>query len=228
MMKKFVMEHKQMWVFLYGLIYFPWFFWLESRHVMEYHLIDASLDSMIPFCEYFIIPYLFWFVYMGGAMLVFLLTEPKEEFYKLTGFLFIGMTVCLVIYTVWPNIQVLRPHIDPEKNVFTRLVAMIYRMDTSTNVFPSIHVFSTIGVHIAIRRSTYAKKYSWVEPASAVAMVLIILSTVFLKQHSTLDVMAAMLLASVMYTQVYRTDFGEEGYRLFSGDRRKNGKPAKA
>ena len=57
-MKEFIRKYKHAWVFLYGLIYFPWFFWLEQRHVSGYHLIYASLDRKIPFCEYFIIPYL--------------------------------------------------------------------------------------------------------------------------------------------------------------------------
>ena len=74
-MKEFIRKYKHAWVFLYGLIYFPWFFWLEQRHVSGYHLIYASLDRKIPFCEYFIIPYLLWFAYVVGTLLLFLFTQ---------------------------------------------------------------------------------------------------------------------------------------------------------
>ena len=38
------------------------FQWLESRDDVNYTVIECELDGMIPFCEYFLIPYLFWFV----------------------------------------------------------------------------------------------------------------------------------------------------------------------
>ena len=193
----------------------------------SYHLVYTSLDSMIPFCEYFIVPYLLWFVYVAAAVLLFLFTQPKREFYKLTGYLFIGMSVCLAICTVWPNIQILRPAVDPDKNIFCRLVYMIYSADTPTNVFPSIHVFASIGTHTGLCRSTWAKKYPAVKYGSAVMMVLIVLSTMFLKQHSVLDVMAAIILCSGMYSMVYRTRFGMAGYRL-AGRRSSRRKAVKA
>ena len=52
------------WVLLYAFIYFPWFTYLE-RHVTDnYFVIHSIFDDYIPFCEYFIIPYLLWFAYM--------------------------------------------------------------------------------------------------------------------------------------------------------------------
>ena len=224
-MREFFRKYKHAWVFLYIVIYLPWFIWLEQRNVTSYHLIYTSLDSKIPFSEYFIVPYLLWFIYVAATLLLFLFTQPKEEFYKLTGYLFIGMSVCLAICTVWPNIQILRPSVDPDKNIFCRLVYMIYSTDTPTNVFPSIHVFASIGVHTGLCRSTYAKKYPVIKYGSAVMMVLIILSTMFLKQHSVLDVMAAIILSSGMYSVVYRTQFGTEGSRLY---KRKSRKAVKA
>ena len=58
---------KKPWVFLYMLIYFPWFFILEHVVQDRYYLIECRLDHILPFCEYFIVPYLFWFVYVAGS-----------------------------------------------------------------------------------------------------------------------------------------------------------------
>ena len=33
----------------------------------EYHVMYHPIDDLIPFCELFLIPYLFWFVFMGFA-----------------------------------------------------------------------------------------------------------------------------------------------------------------
>ena len=44
-------------------------------------------------------------------------------------------------------------------NIFVDLVKHIYATDTPTNVLPSIHVFNSLGVCIAIRHSEALKKH---------------------------------------------------------------------
>ena len=51
------------------------------------------------------------------------------------------------------------------------------------------------------------KKNKAVRYGSAVLMVLIILSTMFLKQHSVFDVVTGMVLAVFMYSVVYTTNW---------------------
>ena len=89
------------------------------------------------------------------------------------------------------------------RSIFVDLVRYIYRTDTPTNVLPSIHVFNSIGVCIAIWHSSALKKHRWIQYGSYVLALLIILSTVFLKQHSVTDVIAAFVLACVIYPFVY-------------------------
>ena len=188
---------------LYVFLYFPWFFWLE-KHVTHYQIIYSPLDDMIPFCEYFIVPYLLWFLYVAGTVVYFLFARPKKEFYRLTGFLFIGMSICLLICTIFPNGLLLRPVFDPDKNIFTRLISVLYTVDTSTNVFPSIHVFSSMGIYVAISKSPVSRKHKWLKPASFIMTASIILSTMFLKQHSVIDVIGGLLLGTIMYPFFYR------------------------
>lgn len=206
-MKKLILKYKQAWVFLYAFIYFPWFLYLEHHVTKDYYVIHTRLDDLIPFCEYFIVPYILWFVYMAGGMAYFLFRRPAKEFYRLTGFLFAGMTICLFICTIFPNGHNMRPQIDFDKNIFTRLVSFIYSSDTNTNIFPSIHVFGTLGVHIALCERDISKKQPALHTVSAILAVLICLSTVFLKQHSCLDVFAGIILAILMYFPVYMPKF---------------------
>ena len=201
-LKKLLHQYRHAWVLSYGIVYAVWFFWLESRTDIAHHPIHIGLDDLIPFQEIFIVPYLLWFAYIAVTLTYFFFTSSKD-FYKATAFLFIGMTVCLIIYTIWPNGQNMRPTSFPRDNIFSRLVGMIYSADTSTNVCPSIHVFNSIGIHIAIRNSEALKKKTWIRLGSLVLMVSICLSTVFLKQHSVFDGLCAILLSVVMYAVVY-------------------------
>ena len=72
----------------------------------------------------------------------------------------------------------------------TDLVAALYRADTSTNVCPSLHVALSLGIASAWLRE---KTVRWIWRGSIVLLaVLICLSTVFIKQHSAVDFLAAL------------------------------------
>ena len=158
-MKNLLKKYGHIWVCGYILLYLPYFFWLESVITDNYKIMHVALDDMIPFSEYFIIPYMIWFVYVSGAVLYFFFTD-KKGYYQLTAFLFTGMTIFLIICTVFPNELNLRPHTFANDTVFTRLVQQLYSTDTPTNVLPSIHVYNSLGAAIAIGHSQALKKSS--------------------------------------------------------------------
>ena len=121
-------------VALYTVFYLLCFTYLENRHV-RYHIIDSSLDDKIPFCEYFIIPYLLWFLYIAVTVGYFLFfNENTTEFWSLILNLAIGMTLFLIVSYVYPNGLNIRPAEFTNDSVFTRMVQFLYRTDTPTNV----------------------------------------------------------------------------------------------
>lgn len=203
--KKLVKKYRHAWVLLYILIYMPWFIHLENRRSIHYYVIHSPIDNHIPFIEYFVVPYLLWFVFIAVTMGYFFFTD-KWGFYKLAAFLFTGMTVFLIICTVFPNALNLRPTIFVRDNIFVDLVKLVYRADTPTNVLPSIHVFNSIGSCIAISHSDALKKHRKIQYSAYTLALLIILSTVFLKQHSVTDVIAAVAMACIIYPFVYVTE----------------------
>ena len=71
-MKKWFSKYKHALMFLYFIIYLPWFAWLEKTvgHSPEY-LIHVKIDDIIPFNEYFIIPYMLWFVFISFWVMFF-------------------------------------------------------------------------------------------------------------------------------------------------------------
>lgn len=190
---------------VYGIFYMICFTYLERTVVRNYHVISSPLDDLIPFCEYFIVPYLLWFAYIVLTVVYFaLFNDNKQEYYRLAANLMIGMSLFLVISYVYPNGVNLRPESLGEPNLFTHLVHYIYSHDTPTNVFPSIHVFNSIACCCAILNCSKLRKNLWIRCGSVVLTVLIVLSTMFLKQHSVYDVFFGSLLAVVTYWLIYR------------------------
>ncbi len=180
----------------YFIVYLILFNYLEHRSVRAYHVVHTVFDDLIPFCEIFIIPYLLWFPYVILTVAYFLFfNRNKREYYQLIFNLMMGMTVFLIVSYVYPNVQQLRPGIFPRNNLFTRLVAGIYQSDTPTNILPSIHVFNSLAVYFAIHHCQALKDKKWLQRSSLVLSILIILSTMFIKQHSVIDVCLGTTLA---------------------------------
>ncbi|RKD31470.1 phosphatase PAP2 family protein [Lacrimispora algidixylanolytica] len=201
-MKSTLKKYSHVWLLGYAFIYLPWFLYLEKTVTSNYHIMYIALDDLIPFNEFFIIPYLLWFLYVAGAVAYFFFTDVKS-YYKLCTMLFTGMTISLLVCTVFPNGTDFRPLIDPSKNVFAKIVSYLYSADTCTNVFPSIHVYNSICVHLAVLRSERLSKYGILKISSFVLMVSICLATVFLKQHSAIDGFGSIAMAYIMYYFVY-------------------------
>ena len=88
---------------------------------------------MIPFNVFFVIPFLLWFAYVTAAI-AYLFFKNKEEYYRLCAFLFTGMTLSLLICTLFPNGTDLRTAVDPDKNLCSRLVYMLHRL-TQTRMY---------------------------------------------------------------------------------------------
>ena len=178
---------------IYFVAYLILFGYLEQRPVRAYHVVHTVFDDMIPFCEIFIIPYLLWFPYVVITVVYFLFrNKNKKEYFQLIFNLMMGMTVFLVVSYIYPNVQYLRPAVFPRSNIFTRLVAELYRTDTPTNILPSIHVFNSLAVYFAIHHCQALKDRKWLQRGALILSVLIILSTMFIKQHSAVDFFVAL------------------------------------
>ena len=206
MMKTFKKIWWRLLFALYAFIYLPWFFYLEHKITMDYpgiHILNGTIDSYIPFLEIFIIPYLLWFVYIAASCIYMVLKADNKEFIRFALSLIIGMSVSMFICMIYPNGLTLRPDNIPN-NIFGKLVAVLYATDTTTNVFPSIHVYNSIGVHVAINKSDKIKS-RFIKKASLILCILICLSTIFLKQHALIDVIGGCVMGRIVYVLMYET-----------------------
>lgn len=205
--KEKIYKYSPLAVLMYFPIYSIWFATLEKINV-NVNIIYSPLDALIPFWEVFVIPYLLWFGYVAIVMVYFMFTS-RRDFVRTGMFLLVGMTICLIIYTVFPNGIDMKPTEFARDNFMVDIVKYIYSVDTPTNVLPSIHCLNSIGIHIGIMKSRKLSKNKVACTASAILAGSICLSTVFIKQHSILDMFAAIALSIPLYYMAYVFDWNK-------------------
>lgn len=166
-------------------------------------IIHLPLDDLIPFCEWFVIPYVLWYGWML-VMAVLLWWKERDTFLKMVAMMVLGLAVCDLIFIVCPNGIDFRPETFPRDNLLVDLVKWLYQADEPETVFPSIHALLALTMWAAAHHSPWIRRSRWGEPVCAVLAVLVCLSTVFIKQHSVADVAGSVLLAGVLYVPLFR------------------------
>lgn len=173
-----------------------WIFYFAAYFITEALIpaercfpVHSVLDDYIPFCEGFIIPYVLWYVLVAGSLLWFALYNT-QSFRKLQTYIIITQAVAMLIYVLFPNRQDLRPEVLPRDNFLTDIVRFLYTFDTNTNVCPSLHVAYSLGI-----ASVWVREKG-VHPGFKVLIVAFVvsvcLSVAFVKQHSVVDIFAAI------------------------------------
>jgi membrane-associated phospholipid phosphatase len=201
-MKKYIQEHKYVLLVLYLPIYLIWFALVE-RMVPSTEGCFVSylpLDDKIPFLPGFILAYVLWYPFLIIPVVVTLLKDDRRAFIRYAAFIIAGFSISLTICMIWPNCQLLRPSDVDTSTLCGWLVNAIYSADTPTNVLPSMHVVGCMAVLAVTFDSKYLKK---VRVPAVIIAVAICAATVFVKQHSILDVFAALALSLVLYLIIY-------------------------
>ena len=205
-MTEILKKYKHALLALYIFIYLPLFFLLEKT-IVEFTSLNTPVDNAIPFIDIFILPYFAWFFYVVAFCAYFILVSQRE-FVKLMTALIIGMSSYLIICYIFPNgLTDFRPE-SLSDSIFSTMASGLYAVDTSTNVFPSIHVYNSIIVHIAVHL-TDKIKHKWIKNSSLILCILICLSTIFLKQHALIDVFGGIVMAVIVYKIVYKGKFAD-------------------
>ena len=193
------------WLLGGWLVYFGLYFLTENLIPLEKcHPVHCFVDDIIPFNEFFVFFYAGWYLLVLGALLyTFFYDVPR--FRKLQIFLIITQALGMIWYIVWPNRQDLRPEVFPRENVLTALLSYIYQFDTPTCVCPSLHVAFTIGVmSVGVKDEDLPKA---LRAALCLFVLLISLSVCFVKQHSFLDVLAALPVCLFAEIVVFGRDY---------------------
>jgi membrane-associated phospholipid phosphatase len=193
---QWIKTHRYCLAGLYMFVFLAGFFILELIAPEPKYIMHCALDDMIPFCEYFIIPYFLWYAWVPVFMIWFMFTD-RNSFLRLCFVMLGGATICLVIYAVWPNGLNLRQEITAT-NFCAQIVRLIRSIDPPCNVCPSIHVSSTVAVHLTVLGSRQFSRNRKMLTLSWLVTLLICVSTAFVKQHSVIDIICGIILSFCM------------------------------
>ena len=200
-LRQWMKRHPEYWYLLFIPGYIICFFIME--HLVpadcDYWVSYCALDDHIPFLEGFVIPYCLWypFLFVTGMGL---LLKDVPEMKRYVWFMIAGFGFSMLFCVLFPNGQDLRPLPFDHENFCTRLLGGIYAADTNTNVIPSMHIIGCVAACIAVFRS--APLRHWRLPILIVA-IAISLSTVFVKQHSILDIFAGLAVCIPLWFIFY-------------------------
>ncbi|MCR5825086.1 MAG: phosphatidic acid phosphatase [Oscillospiraceae bacterium] len=182
-------------------VYLALYFLTENLIPVERcHVIHCRLDDVIPFNEYFAVFYCFWYVLLLGSLLYFLLYDV-ESFRRLQGFIMVTQAVAMLVYILYPSVQLMRPAVMPRDNLLCRAMAFIYAYDTPTGVCPSLHVAYSLGIASVWCKHRRAPRL-W-KAFVVFSAVMICLSVAFVKQHSVVDILAALPVGLLAELVVY-------------------------
>lgn len=197
-----ISKYKHALWLLYLPFYFSLFYLAENYVSTNYWASYTPLDDRIPFIEEFVIAYIIWFPAVWGVGIFLLFADP-DAFRRYIWSLMIGYTFSLAVFFIFPNGQNLRPVAFENHNAFTVMVQSFYTHDTNTNVLPSMHVIGASAVAFAFFDARILRKL-WLQIPIVIITILIDLSTVFIKQHSILDVWAGLAVSVAIYLVIYR------------------------
>ncbi len=149
----------------------------------KYYDISVFIDGYIPLISLMIIPYLLAIPFM---LLPFLLSKDeksdKKIFYSFSFIILISDLIFLLLPT-----KMIRPETGD------LLLNLFYGLEMPHNLFPSLHVSAvTLTQMISINLDKRMKKIIWLS-------ILIIISTLFVKQHYVLDIIGGLMVGFLGY-----------------------------
>ena len=163
----------------------------ESHH----HLIGNTIDTKIPFNIWFMIPYCLWYILIF-IVPYFLYKKDKDNFIRYIYSYMICTLIANIIFIVYPT-TVARPEITG-KGILEFITSFIFKIDNPPmNCFPSLHCAMSMLFILFILEIKNVKKN--VKITITLISILIMISTLYTKQHVFIDLISGVILAIITY-----------------------------
>lgn len=161
------------------------------------HYLTTDIDRTIPFLKVFILPYISWYFFIFACLFYFCFKE-KDVYYKTLVAVNVSLLVCYLVYFSFQT-SVPRPALAGS-DILSRLTSLVYRYDRPFNCFPSIHCITSYLMIKAVDASTIKNLFAGL--AVKAEAVLVIASTLFVKQHIIVDAVSAIFLGNLIFKMV--------------------------
>lgn len=163
--------------------------------IHDYNLVSIPLDAKIPFIKEFIYIYMIWYPFLIFYYYI-IYKSNKEKYIKLVLSTIISLIILYMFFILYPS-KVVRPEVNSYNDLTTFILYIVYKADTPTNCFPSGHCLLCFTLLYSLLDNKQISKK--LKIPAIIINILIISSTLLVKQHVILDVVASFLLATISY-----------------------------
>lgn len=161
---------------------------LQNHSTARVFNFGSNLDQILPVVPVLVIPYLLFLPFYWLTILYSFWTNKRFVALSMAH-----LTSYLIAVAIFTNFQsmVSRPPVLGS-DVFSQMLSWLYSVDAPYNAFPSLHVAMAVVVtaYFAVVKSRYFT-------AVAVFSVVVIASTVLLKQHYLVDIVGGLVLGGL-------------------------------
>jgi len=180
------------------IIYQSFLYFMSKFTPFKLNIIGSELDNAVPFVPAFIYFYISWYIMLYIVPYI-IAKYDKKMFYKYWTTTIIAITVLCFIYLLFPT-AVTRPSININ-SLSSFITNLVYLLDTpGMNCFPSMHcAISFIFIFNVLDSDCVPKKW---KITITIWSFLVILSTLFVKQHVIYDVVSSFVIVSAIYKLV--------------------------
>lgn len=195
-MKNYLKENKNRIIILFGAFIFQSLIYFITKLFQGNPVyLNNAIDDRIPFIPSFVIFYVMWYLFLILIPLL-ILKYNKKVFDKYIVVSIVYAILEGIIFILFPTTMNRQPLVVTD--ISTWIVDIIYKVDTPVcNLFPSAHcAFSILFIISILDVKEIKKEYKIL---IIISSLLIILSTVFIKQHVVVDVLGALLIVPIYY-----------------------------
>lgn len=188
---RFFNRNDKIWVGPLGILAFVIFYMLPNHfNIFEPSYIHLfSFEGLIPFIDWTVWIYMSDYLYIA---IVFVLLKDKDNMNRIYYSQIMLLMVSMFIFFLLP-VQYPRPEVE-YLGVSGKLVEILFSADTPGNACPSIHVAMTF-----LAGFGFFKEKKYLFPWFMIWAILISLSTLTVKQHYLLDIVAGLFMAILFY-----------------------------
>ena len=195
---KYIKEHKEIYLFIFYFLFIVLFGLIQKYYnPVSSHLVTWPIDYYMPYNQYFMIAYAIWWPFVPAA-LIFFYFRDIPSFKALCFQMLIVCYLTLIIYIVYPSYLDLRQPIH-ETDICSQMLLWLRSIDPPRNVFPSLHVSETVSICFVVYKSRDLLLNRYVKGIIYLIGILIIVSTIYIDQHSIADILFAIILSVVFY-----------------------------
>jgi membrane-associated phospholipid phosphatase len=174
-------------LFAVQLLYFP-----INRSVHGGVVIATPWDASIPLWPIWVIPYLMGLAWWAGCFIWAAWKMPDDLYRAFVIGLISVMLASYVVYMAFPT-YVVRPSLEGN-DWLTKVVSTLYANDQVNNAFPSGHTYNTVLIALFWWRWRPDQRWLWLT-----ITVVILLSTLFTRQHNLPDLLGGVVFAWLGY-----------------------------